>query len=69
MQITGHHSPSARIRSSMSFNGLKLELKISSSEQLGKPKMIIRVFIVINYKHPVIGVELNCLSDDTSSFS
>ena len=69
MQITGHHSPSTQTRSSMSFNGLKLELEISSSEQLGKLKMTIRVLIVINYKHPVIGVELKCLSDNTSYFS
>ena len=43
----------------MYFNGLELglelELKKTSSEQLGKLKMIIRALIVTNYKRPVIG--------------
>ena len=59
-RVTGHHSPSTRTRLSLSFNGLELGLELelekkTSSEQLGKLKMIIRVLIVMNCKCPVIG--------------
>ena len=44
-RVLGHHSPSARTPSSVSFNGL----------ELGQLKMILRALIVIDYKCPPIG--------------
>ena len=51
-QVLGHHSPSARTPSSVSFNGLKLGLKLELERKLKRAvqqtKMIIRALIVID---------------------
>ena len=54
MRVLGYHSPSARTRSSVSFNGLELELETEKArcEQL---KMKIRALIIMYYKRPPIG--------------
>ena len=51
-----NRTPLAKCSNSIDYviYGLELELKKTSSEQFNKLKMIIRVLIVKDYKHPPI---------------